>query len=54
MIDNLYVILYRIVMVMYSILRISVYGDTLNERTSIIIELNELQQEIRKASYDNN
>lgn len=41
-------------MVMYSILRISVYGDTLNERTSITIELNELQQEIRKVSYDNN
>ena len=53
MIDNLYVILYRIVMVMYSILRISIYGDALSEATSITIELNDLQQEIRKGSYDN-
>lgn len=52
MIDNLYVIIYRIVMVMYALLRISVYGDTMNESTSITIELNNLQQEIRKAYHD--
>ena len=52
MIDNIYVILYRIVMVMYSILRISIHGDTLNEVTSITNELNELQREIRNAYYN--
>lgn len=54
MIDNLYVILYKIVMVMYSILRISIHGDTLNEVTSITNELNELQREIRNAYYNIN
>ena len=54
MINNLYLILFKIVGIMYSILRISVNGDTLNEYTPLTIELNNLQSEIRKAFYDNN
>ena len=51
---NLYVILYRMLMVMYSIFRICVHGDTLNEHTSIMVELNDIQSEIRKGFDDNN